>query len=287
MKNITKALRGIFNPCESEQCENPDNETLRLAVKLLVDWAGDYPTSSGWLGKFNYNGCEVRCSYDNATGAISITRTSLKHWRPKITKTNERLMPDLVWIDGKADVSEWFGEGITYEVRLSDNEKEWQWDIHEGTSFGYGGSGATEAKVKQAALEYFHARLSEPMGFGEAMKAVARGCEIYRPSQAEGIHYGLMRGVILMQVRPDAKPAPIFVTKDCMESTDWHFYFPSKPTDPERKYPTSIDPEWVETWYCPDCNYHNQVTREPDEAPVMKHKCSDCDCEMHRPRGTQ
>ena len=58
---------------EDEQCANPDNESVRQAVKFLIDWAGDYPGACGWLGKFNYNGCEVQCEYNNSEHRIVIT----------------------------------------------------------------------------------------------------------------------------------------------------------------------------------------------------------------------
>lgn len=179
----------------------------------------------------------------------------------------------LEWKDNRADVSKWFGEGAAYTIRFNKVS---------GFGWGYGqrnriqaintkpSSYPSEAEAKQAAQEHFNARLKEPMDFGAAMAAVARGC-CARWEEWEDGQYVCDDGCTTVVVYSDG---------DEYNPTKGHikgkWYFHIEP-EPEKVY-AKVAPR--EAWKCGKCGKVSFLDWENASA-----ECLNCGVTMHRPEG--
>jgi len=202
-----------------------------------------------------------------------------------MTKTQERLLPELEFVDGEADVSQWFGAGAKYEVE----DDTWSKPVFSPKFHASGPitrnmvTCRTDDEAKQAAQDHFHARLLKPMDFGDAMKAVVRGCEVRQYETSKGQRLSL-DGNSLRWLNPSGSWAfPFTPTNDSIKRP-WCFYFPSKPAEPERVEARII--VIAEYWHCPNCSHEQCVDITSPQMNEIECSASGggCGVTLHRPK---
>ena len=198
--------------------------------------------------------------------------------------TNDLDLPDLDWVDGKADVSKWFGEGYRYSLeQISDGNQDGDWAcwFYEPTDKpDLMQNMHSEVEAEQAAQAHFHARLQEPMDFSDAMKAWARGCETI-DSLGFRYRYNKAHYLVVLGESPSALWEEPSVFKSMTERTHT-FYFPSKPATQERVYAKKV--ETIEAWRCPECGKDSTTNTD---FPWQTCDCKFCGVTLHRPKETQ
>ena len=186
--------------------------------------------------------------------------------------------PKLEWKnDDVAEIQKWFGETAKYSVYQT---------VLNGIGFGSTSTGTevvgyeegfeTFDKAKEAAQAHFEQRLQQPMSFGQAMAAVARGCEARRKSWDEGVHVKIDGMWAVIIDKHGNSEGAMACGLENITATDWRFYFP------ERKKPQKRRPLVVlfERWKCPVCDatYDHEHLNAPGEM-----ECDGCDTMLRRP----